>query len=267
MSRRFYGLIGVVHLPPLPGDPAWKGSSLEEVLQAAERDALSLAEGGASAILVENFGSVPFVKGTPDDPSPPATVAQMAIAVARCMAASGLPTGVNVLRNDAIAALGVAAATNASFIRVNVLSGAVVTDQGLIEGQAAALLRERKRLGALGIEIAADVRVKHARPLVDRPLDAEVADLVHRAGADALIVTGEATGAAIDVDVLRRVRAAAPHTPVWLGSGVTPEIASSLRGLIDGAIVGTWLKRGGDVRAPVDPDRVRQVVQALEKQP
>ncbi len=256
------GLIGVVHLRALPGDPAWRGEPVDAVLDAARRDAEALAAGGAGATLVENFGSWPFPKGDPSQPSAPMTVAALALATVAVRAASGLPVGVNVLRNDGVAAIGIAAAAGGSFIRVNVLSGAAVTDQGLIEGRAFEVLRARGAL-APDLAILADVRVKHARPLVERPIAAEVADLIHRAGADAVIVTGEATGGAIDPERLQAVRAAAGDAPVVLGSGVTPATAPVLGPSADAAIVGTWLKAGGDVRAPVDPARVRAMADAL----
>ncbi|MFT5462286.1 MAG: membrane complex biogenesis BtpA family protein, partial [Planctomycetota bacterium] len=145
-------LIGVVHLRALPGSPGAAGRPAEaimaEVLMAAEIDARALLEGGADGIVVENFGDAPFFASA----VPPETVAAMAIAVKSVTAAApGLPVGVNVLRNDARSALGLCAVTGASFLRVNVHVGAMVTDQGLLTGQAAETMRSRAALvpGAL----------------------------------------------------------------------------------------------------------------------
>jgi membrane complex biogenesis BtpA family protein len=169
---------------------------------------------------------------------------------------------VNCLRNDAIAALSIAATAGADFVRVNVHVGAYATDQGVIEGEAARSLRHREALGARRVSICADVLVKHATPLA--PIEPEQAarDTLDRGMADALIVTGAATGAAADPSVLERVRAAAAERPVLLGSGLTPENARSLLPLADGAIVGTWIKERGDVRAEIDPARVRTLADA-----
>ncbi len=52
-------VIGMVHLEPLPGSPRWAGS-MEEISRAALADAQALADGGVDALLVENFGDVPF---------------------------------------------------------------------------------------------------------------------------------------------------------------------------------------------------------------
>jgi hypothetical protein len=228
---------------------------------AARRDAQALAEGGVDAIIVENFGSAPFPKGTPEQPTPPHQLAAIARAVLICLE-FGLPVGVNVLRNDVRSALGIAAVCGASFVRVNVHVGAYVTDQGLIEGRAFETLRYRRELEARGIAVLADVRVKHATPLAPLPIESEVGDCVVRGGADGVIVTGVGTGAPVSLAWLEQVRAAAGDAPVYVGSGLEPAGAASLTPLCEGAIVGTWVKEGGDVRAPVDPSRVRTLVEA-----
>ncbi len=255
------GLIGVVHLPAMPGDPHHREGGFEAALGSARRDAEAIAQGGAGAIIVENFGSAPFPKGTPDQPTPPHAIAALAIAVVECRMLTGLPVGVNVLRNDARAAVGIAAACGASFVRVNVHVGAYVTDQGVIEGRAFETLRYRRELGA-EVAILADVRVKHAMPLAEVPVEDEVEDCLKRGGADAVIVTGAGTGKPIDRPLLERVASAAGGAPVILGSGLDPQRAPSLAPLADAAHVGTWIKQGGDVRAPVDRDRVRALVEA-----
>ena len=232
---------------------------------AARRDAAALVEGGADAILVENFHDAPFYKSR----VPRMTVAAMtAAAIEVRSAAPGLPVGVNVLRNDGRAALAVAVAAGCHFIRVNVLSGARVTDQGIIQGISARLLRDRRMLGCAGatapgcISIWADVDVKHSAPLAPRPLEEEVADMLERGGADALIVTGAGTGRPTDPGKLARVKAVAGTTPVLVGSGVTLKALEALREHADGLIVGTTLKGRGQI----DIERVRQVAQALRRQ-
>lgn len=249
-------IIGVIHLPPLPGSPRASGAPAE----AAERvraDARALLDGGASGIIIENFGDAPFHA----DRVPPATVAAMtALALEVRREAPALPIGVNVLRNDAVAALSIAHAIGGRFIRVNVHTGAMVTDQGLVQGRADRTLRTRRALGATDVGIFADVGVKHAAPLVDRPLPEEAAETVGRGLADAIILTGSMTGRPVDRDALAAVRRAIPTTPLVIGSGATPETIADLLADADAAIVGTALKVGGDVEAPVDAARVRALV-------
>ena len=251
-------LLGMVHLPPLPGSPRW-GGSMAAVLERAVRDAAVLVEAGFDGVVVENFGDTPFHPG----PVPPETVAAMTRAAAAVREAIGPERllGVNVLRNDARAALAVAVAAGAAFVRVNVHTGAMWTDQGLLEGRAWETLRERARLGAEHVAILADVLVKHGVPPVPVDPARAAAEAAGRGLADALIVTGEATGEPADPRRLEAVREAVA-VPVFAGSGVTPETLPALAGRADGAIAGTALKRDGDTAAPVDPERAAAMVAA-----
>lgn len=258
------GLVGVVHLKAMPGDPRCDGASFADVERFALGDGEALAKGGASAIIVENFGSAPFKKGCAGERTEPHQVAFLALVTRELMRATGLPVGVNCLRNDLYSALGIAAATGASFARVNVHSGAYVTDQGLIEGEAHLTMRYRQQLGAEGVGVLADVLVKHAAPLAPVRADVATHDVLDRGLADGVIVTGAATGAAAPVDVLREVSGSAGAKPVYIGSGLTPAQLEQVAGLIDGAIVGTYLKRGGQVSEPVDPGRVAEMAAALK---
>jgi membrane complex biogenesis BtpA family protein len=187
----------------------------------------------------------------------------MAVAGAAVKATVRLPVGFNVLRNDAAAALALCAACGGAFIRVNVHTGAMVTDQGLIEGNAFETIRLRQRL-APAAEIYADVLVKHACPLGDLPIEIAARDTVERGLADALIVSGTGTGVATDAADVRRVRAACPKTPILLGSGVTAGNVGDYLEFADGFIVGTSVKRGGDVSKPVDEKRVAALRRAMD---
>lgn len=255
------GVIGVVHVPGLPGDPRPAPGGFDAAWRRSVADARALAAGGVSAIVVENFGSAPFSKGDASARVPPHQAAFLARLVAE-LAALGLPVGVNCLRNDAVTALGIAAATGAAFVRVNVHVGAYVTDQGLIEGEAATTLRYRAALGATDVAILADVLVKHAAPLAPLSVRDAVEDTLHRGLADAVIVSGRATGARVDLGRLREARDAAGDAPLLIGSGLTPDDAPALCPLIDGAFVGSWLKRDGALSNPVDEARVRALVDA-----
>ncbi len=253
-------VIGMVHLAALPGAPGFAGD-LGAVQDAAMRDAQALAAGGADGLMIENFFDTPFYP----DAVPPATVALMAVIAAGIRRAVALPLGVNVLRNDGLAALAVAHAAGADFIRVNILCGARVTDQGIIQGRAHEILRERARLGACGIRILADVSVKHSAPLAPFAIRDEVEDTLLRGRADGLVVSGSGTGKPVDLDRLRTVRAAAGGAPVFVGSGASPDTLAMLRDQADGFIVGTALKQDGAVGQPVDVERVRRFVDACHR--
>jgi membrane complex biogenesis BtpA family protein len=189
---------------------------------------------------------------------------RVAVAV---VASTDLPVGVNVLRNDALAALAIAQASGAGFIRVNVLSGATVTDQGLIEGVAAELLRRRRLLGAESVVILADVLVKHGAPLAPLAMADAVADVLDRGGADGVIVSGSGTGRPTAQDDLELAQQVAAGAPVLIGSGATPALLQRLAPHCDGVIAGTDLKRNGVIRAPVDPQRVSALKRTLPQSP
>ncbi|MHC4971773.1 MAG: BtpA/SgcQ family protein [Planctomycetota bacterium] len=253
-------VVGVVHLLPLPGSPGY-GGGLRKVVDRAVRDAEAYAGGGAHALIVENHGDAPFFK----ESLPAETVAALTRCAAAVRDAVALPLGINALRNDARAALGVAVAVGASFVRVNVHTGVMATDQGLIEGRAAETLRVRAALGAEDVSIVADAHVKHGRPLHAESLVDAARDLVLRGGADALVVSGVATGAPTDLADLSAVREALPHALLLAGSGVRRETVAEVLAYADAVIVGTALKRGGKTSAPVDVARVRSFVRAAKR--
>jgi membrane complex biogenesis BtpA family protein len=174
-----------------------------------------------------------------------------------------IPLGINVLRNDGRAALAVAHAAGAQFIRVNVLAGARVTDQGLLQGIAHELMRDRAVIGAEDIKVFADVNVKHSAPLGEIKLEEEVADLVDRAGADAIIVSGSGTGKATDGEEVERVKKASGGTPVLVGSGVGLESVKNYLPHADGFIIGSHFKVDGKVKNPVDAARVQAFMKEL----
>lgn len=255
MTEPLPRLVGMVHLLPLPGSPRF-GGSIDEVLTTAAEDARVLVDAGFPALMVENFGDVPFYP----DRVPPETVAAMTLAVDR-IADLGAPVGVNVLRNDALAALGVAAATGARFIRVNVLVGTMYTDQGPIVGRAAEVQRQ-KRVLAPDVEIWADVIVKHAA--APHGMDARQmgTDTAERGLADALIVSGTGTGEEVDLDVARAVKDAAPEgMRVVAGSGLTVTNIDRLLGAVDTVIVGSSIKAGGNPNNRPDPLRSKAFVE------
>ena len=251
-------LIGVVHLRPLPGSPRF-GGNVRDIIDFAVEDARAYERGGAHAIFIENFGDVPFTKASVG----PETIAAMTAAGCAIRAAVKLPIGFNVLRNDAKAALALCAACGGDFVRVNIHTGAMLTDQGLIEGDAFNTVRYRGQV-CPGAEIFADVHVKHAVPLGDWSLEDAAHDTVERGLADALIVSGVGTGQAADIEDVERVRRACPKAKLLLGSGVNAANVKDYLRFADGVIVGSSLKRDGKLANPVDAKRVAALVRAMK---
>ena len=251
----------MVHLSPLPGAPRYQSDlGMDAVIARALNDSTKLADAGFPALMIENYGDSPFFAAR----VPPVTVAALTRVVARVRDETGLAVGVNVLRNDAISALGIAAATGAGWIRVNVLSGLMYTDQGPIVGQAAEVARLRKDW-CPEVGILADVFVKHATPPPGSEISVAGADTWERAGADGLVVSGTATGSAPDLDSARDLRVAVPDAPILVGSGATAANLAELAKVANGVIVGSSLKVGWRAEGEVDLNSARDFVAAARE--
>jgi hypothetical protein len=250
-------LIGVIHLPPLPGSPQYRG--FQPVLNRAMADAITYEKGGASAVIIENFGDAPFTGGS----VAPETIAAMARVGAAVRNAIQIPIGFNVLRNDARAAIGLAAACEGSFIRVNVHTGAMLTDQGIIQGNAYETVRVRSQL-CPQVQIFADIHVKHAVLLGDESIQSAAHDAWERGAADALIISGVGTGMPAQASDAEAVREACPDAPILIGSGFSVENARAFLPWVNGAIVGSSLKKSGRLHNPVDAVRVKALARAMK---
>jgi uncharacterized protein len=249
-------VVGMLHVPALPGSPR-AGKTFAEIREFVLNDAAALTECGINGLMIENFGDVPFFP----DRVPPHTVAFLTALAAEVRSRYPVPLGINVLRNDGQAAMAIATAVGAAYIRINVYTGARLADQGILQGAAHEITRYRRMLGA-AVQIWADVAVKHSSAISERPLEDEVEDTIERGLADAVVVSGSATGKETAVDDLRRVKQAAREHPVIAGSGASVSNVRELLAVADGVIAGTALKRNGIVSEPVDRERVRVFMEA-----
>jgi membrane complex biogenesis BtpA family protein len=255
-------VIGMVHLPALPGSRSNK-LSLSKITQRAVKDAQALEQGGVDGLLIENYNDIPFSKDIVD----PHIVSAMTIIVNAIKTKINIPYGINVLRNDWRAAVGIAAITGAKFVRVNVFSGAMITDQGVIEGDPKGCIEYRDNI-APKLKIFADVWVKHGIPLKmkGRLSIAQAAkDTVYRGLADAIILTGEGTGEPVNLNELQTVRKAVPDRPIFIGSGIDPDNIENYIDLADGFIIGTYFNRGGKIGNSVSKDRVVKFVKKTNR--
>jgi len=248
-------LIGMVHLKPLPGSYLYDGN-FENVIEHALSEARKLEKAGFDAIMVENFNDVPFPKTVE-----PTTIASLSVVAKVIREEISLPLGINVLRNDAIAAYSIAYAIKADFIRVNVLSGVAYTDQGIIEGVAYELAKLRKALPSK-IKVFADVHVKHAYHFGS--FEEAINDTIERGLADAIIVSGKRTGGEVDLEKLKKAKQTS-SVPVLVGSGTTYENLPKLWNYADGFIVGTWIKKDGKTKNDIDLERAKKLVELAER--
>ena len=249
---------GVVHLKSLPGSSG-NYLTLDEIIELAQEDVNSLLFGGVDGLIIENFGDIPFTK---DDVSK-RTIASFTKVVENIEYVRDVKVGINVLRNDGIAALSIAEATNADFVRINVLNNVMMfTDQGIIEGKANEIAEFKNTLNK-DIDIYADVFVKHAVPPGGSKIENHTEELIERAGADVVIVTGDGTGHQIDIEDLSKVRDIVPQGRLAIGSGVNEENIDDYVGLADILIVGTSFKVDQDVSKRVDQRSVEQLIQMI----
>ena len=244
-------IIGMVHLAPLPGSPRYDGMPMNEITDLALGDARLLSQADVEGAIVENFGDVMFYKKVP-----PETIAAMTYVSANiAREVPGLVLGMCVLQSDAIAGMAIANTVGAKFIRVPYYTETYVVDAGLMDSVAAEVLRYRKFLNA-DVKIFADVHIKHGYPLSQRPIGQAAKDTEHRGLADAILVTGIATGAETKPEDVKEVKEAVEYTPVFVASGVDEQNLPAYKTIADGAILGTRVKVDNDTEAPIDPQKL-----------
>jgi hypothetical protein len=254
-------IIGMVHLPPLPGSVGYTGYGMQQIIDFALRDAQTLVDGGVDGIMVENMWDLPFAVGTQVSPE---QMCSQAVAASQVVRAVKLPVGINVVHNGGRVVLAIAIAAGAKFIRVCLLTGAQVWDTGEFDhGCARELLTTRKLAQAEEIKLFCDVDKKHSVrfPGIDLETHIEWTEFYL---ADALIISGKMTGSAPSVDKVKLARSiVGGRRPILMGSGTTPENIAEFLKYADGAIVGFGIKEGRPEN-PVSLERVKRYMESVE---
>lgn len=253
-------LIGMIHVRALPGTP-FAQSTLEDVVDKAAEEAETLFDLGFDALCIENMHDRPYLL---TEVGPEIVAAMTAVGIAVRSAAPSAPLGVQILAGANIAALAVAQAVDAQFIRAENFVFAHVADEGLMPtASAATLLRERKRLGAGHIAVFADIKKKHSAHAITADVTlAKTALGADFFAADGLIITGSATGAPAQVADLIEAKQAAPDLPLLVGSGATLDNIAEMFEHADGVIVGSSIKVDGLWSNEIDPARAAAIVEA-----
>ncbi len=252
-------IIGMAHLPPLPGAPGYDPEGgIQRLIDWVAADLEALQAGGIDAVMFGNEADRPYVLT-----APPEGLAAMAAVITAVKPALTVPFGVNYLW-DPVASVALAVATGAAFVR-EIFTGVYASDMGLWEPDAAAALRLRANLGRGDLKLLFNVNAEFATPLDKRPVAERAKSAVFSSTADVICVSGPMTGQPVDHTDLAAVKQAVGATPVLANTGVTADSVGDILAVADGVVVGTHLKRGGDTWNLVDRDRVARFMEAVER--
>jgi uncharacterized protein len=259
LTGKNVSLIGMVHTRALPGTPR-SCYRIEEIIKIAVEEAKVLRDSGFDAILVENMHDIPYLKRKVG----PEIVASMTAILCEVKKAVDCPVGIQILAGANHEALSAALASGAEFIRVEGFAFAHVADEGIMESDAGELLRFRKLIGAEKIKIFADIKKKHSSHAITA--DVNLSDTAHAAeffGADALVITGSATGRETSQKDLEEAAKGA-NLPLIVGSGTTPDNLISLWKYCQGFIIGSYIKKNGKWDQELDPGRIMEIIKAAK---
>lgn len=252
-------LIGMIHLPSLPGAPNYSGQSIASIAEGAVRDAQLLQEGGIDGLLLQNSNDHPPVKRVPAS-----TVAAYAVIATEVSRFASIPLGINVLKSDPIATIGIATAVGARFVRLKGYVGAEIGAEGLTEGCAAEAIRLRRELsGEATLEIWADALQPTSRTLSGVSAIELARWCVEFGHADRVVITADSLAESLAV-----IENARRHlsVPLILGGGVDPGTVRRALDGSDGIIAGRYL-RAGSLAGPIERGRVQAFVEAAGRGP
>jgi len=246
-------VLGMVHVPALPGTPGSR-MSVAEIVRAVERESAIYRQCGVDGIVVENMHDTPYVRRA----GPEVTAVMTRACEAAVRGGGGLPVGVQVLASNNSEALAVALAGGGCFVRCEGFVFGHLADEGYTDACAGELLRYRKHIGAEHISIIADIKKKHSSHALTADVSlAETALAAQFFRADGVVVTGDSTGREPGPQQLTEVMEAAPSLPLVVGSGVTADNLRSYAGS-HAVVVGSHFKRGGSWDAELCPETIER---------
>jgi uncharacterized protein len=249
-------VVAMAHIGALPGAPGYAGS-VQRLIDDVAADVAKLQAGGVDAILFGNEFDRPYQLK-----APPEGVAAMAAVIQAVRAEIRTPFGVNYLW-DPGASVAIAAATSAQFVR-EIFTGVFASDMGLWAPDCAGAARLRAQLQRPDLKLMFNINAEFAYSLDQRPIGLRARSAVFSSLADAILVSGPLTGESVDQSALAQVRDAVPETPVFANTGVTSDNVREILALADGVVIGTHLKVDGVTWNPVDGERVKRFMGAVE---
>ncbi len=252
-------VIGMVHTLASPGAPKYNGS-VQDIVDKAVKEAKIYEEAGLDAIIIENMHDVPYLMRNVG-----AEVISTLTAVAiKIKAEVSLPIGIQVLAGANKQALAIALAADLDFIRAEGFIFSHIADEGLMNSDAAELMRYRRAIEASKIKVLCDIKKKHSSHALTS--DVDIVEFAHTADfflADGLIVTGSSTAQAANIKEVISVKNASKK-PVLIGSGLTAENIKEYWSAADGFIIGSYFKQNGYWENEIDPNRVEKFMQEIK---
>ena len=246
-----FRLVGVLHLPPLPGAINYTGQSVRDIARIAAEDARVLAVAGFTDVMVQDAS---------DNPQPTlantATIASLSAIGAIVRDATDVSLGVVVGHNDGAASVAIAHAIGAQFVRVKVLTGVSTGPDGWIEGCSMQVAHMKRLLGS-GVEVWADAHEATSKALTG-DVSWAAAEALSFGGANKIIVTRN-SGVADAISDIAAVRAVVGNdTDILIGGRVSGTTLDAAMHGSDGAILGSALKNGSGYDARIDPAVARR---------
>jgi membrane complex biogenesis BtpA family protein len=252
-------VIAMAHIPALPGTPRYNPHrSIDDMISAVAVDVERLWAAGVDAVMFCNEDDRPYQLQ-----AGPEAIAIMTRIVTE-LRPKDRPFGVDYLW-DPIAALSIAAATGAAFIR-EVVTGVYESDMGLWAPDAAALLRLRRQVNAENIRIFANITPEFASTIGTRTIGQRARSAMVSSVVDGLLISGAMAGSEPDADALREAKdAVGADFPVLLNTGAKQDNIAKYLQFADGVIVGSSLKVDGHTWNSVDPARAQRFMETVKE--
>ncbi len=253
-------IIGMIHLPALPGTPK-NTLSPQKIIDSAVVEAKIYAQNGLNTVMIENMHDLPYLKQTAGHEISSVT-SIIAYEIKRKL---GIYCGIQILAGANKAALAAAHSAGADFIRIEGFVFAHLADEGYIESSAAELLRYRKMIAAQNILIFTDIKKKHSAHALTTDISiAETAEAAEFFLSDGIIITGASTGKQADIEEVKEVKNSV-KLPVLIGSGITAENIAEYYPHADAFIIGSYFKEEGNWENPPEPKRIKKLLKEVEK--
>ncbi len=256
--KSVYAMVG---LEPLPGTYNHRGKCIRDIAFAAVAEAIKLEKAGFCGLIIQNINDFPGMKKVN-----PEITAYMSVIGNEIRAAVSpqMRLGVSVLWNDGEAAVAVADAIQADFVRLKVFIGAMVNAEGIVQGCSGEVLQIKKRLGSR-VELWADILDRTGFPLGVVSQEEAIVQAIKRGGADAVILTGKEPERTCEM--LAAGKKKFGDLRIFAGGGCTPGNLMEILNYADGAIVASSFKKDGNMYNAIDEKRLKEFSAALKEVP